>query len=247
MSALSTETWGDGTRVVLVHGSVATGTEEWHAQQPLANEGFQLVVPDRRGYGSSPPADGEDFLRDAEDLAELLDDGAHLVGHSYGGLGVMVAAAHHPDETRSLALLEPPTFTLAQHDPAARELVERDRELWDRNDLPDGEWIVHFLTAVGTDPADLTPELRAELEPMVPVLRRGRPAWDVELPLDELAAVSFPKLVVSGGHHAGWEAICDELAEQIGASRSVVRGAGHEIQFAGGPINETMLELWRTA
>lgn len=106
---------------------------------------------------------------------------------------------------------------------------------------------MHVLAAVGTDPDDLTPEPRAELEPMVPMVRHGRPTWDVALPLDELAAASFPRLVVSGGHHAGWEAMCDELAEQIGASRSVVRGAGHEIQFVGGSINELMLELWRTA
>ena len=44
---------------------------------------------------------------------------------------------------------------------------------------------------------------------------------------------AFPKLVVSGGHSAGFDAICDDLAERIGASRAVVEGAGHEIQFTG--------------
>jgi pimeloyl-ACP methyl ester carboxylesterase len=30
---------------------------------------------------------------DAEDIAEVLGRGAHLVGHSYGGLGCLLAAA----------------------------------------------------------------------------------------------------------------------------------------------------------
>ena len=62
-SDLFVESWGAGTPVVLVHGSLATGVEEWEAQRPLADEGFRLLVLDRRGYGQSPVADGEDFLR----------------------------------------------------------------------------------------------------------------------------------------------------------------------------------------
>lgn len=80
--------------------------------------------------------------------------------------------------------------------------------------------------------------------PLVPVCRRGRPPWEAVLPLAEVAAAAFPKLVVSGGHHAGFDAICDNLAERIGASRLVVAGAGHEVQFAGPPLNEVLLDLW---
>jgi hypothetical protein len=77
---------------------------------------------------------------------------------------------------------------------------------------------------------------------------RGKGAARVhrDLPLEELAAAPFPKLVVSGGHSAGFNAICDDLAERIGASRTRVDGAGHEIQFAGTPINDTLLAHWRT-
>jgi pimeloyl-ACP methyl ester carboxylesterase len=174
---LFVDSWGTGTPVVLVHGSLATGAEEWEAQRPLADQGFRLLVPDRRGYGQSPSAEGEDFLRDGDDIAELMGDGAHLVGHSYGGLGVMFAAA----------------------------------------------------------------------VPLVPVLRRARQMWSADLPLAELEAAQFPKLVVSGGHHTGFEAICDDLADRIGASRTVVAGAGHEIQFTGAPLNDALLSLWRTA
>ena len=67
------DAWGRGAPVVLVHGSLATGGEEWAAQLPLADEGFRLLVPDRRGYGRSPAATGEDFLADAEDIAEVIE------------------------------------------------------------------------------------------------------------------------------------------------------------------------------
>jgi pimeloyl-ACP methyl ester carboxylesterase len=246
MSDLHVNSWGTGEPVVLVHGSLAIGAEEWDAQRPLAGEGFRLLAVDRRGYGRSPTADGEDFLRDAEDVVELMGDGAHLVGHSYGCLGVLCAAAGRPEATRSIALLEPAAFALGQRDPAGRALLEEVRSLWSQ-DLPDEEWVVGFLKAVGSDPAAQPPEFLAAAVPLVPLLRRGRPFWDPELPLDELAAMRCPKLVVSGGHSAGFDAICDDLAETIGASRAVVKGAGHEVQLTGPPINEVLLALWRNA
>ena len=245
MSGLFIETWGAGPLVVLVHGSLATGADEWQAQRSLADHGFQLLVLDRRGYGRSPAAQGEDFLRDAEDIADLMGNGAHLVGHSYGGLGAMFAAARRPDATLSLTLLEPGTFALGQHDPAARALVTELRNVWEE-DLPDAEWVVRFLAAVGSDPDALPPELIAAAVPLVPVLRRGRSPWAPELPLGDLASATFPKLVVSGGHSSGFDAICDDLAERINASRMVIAGAGHEIQFAGPPLNEALLALWRS-
>ena len=243
---LFVDSWGDGTPVVLVHGSLALGAEEWEAQRPLADEGFRLLVPDRRGYGQSPAAEGEDFLRDADDIADLMGDGAHLVGHSYGGLGVLFAAACRPEATLSLTLLEPGASTLGQDDPDGRALIDGIRRDWDL-DLPDGEWVVRFLKAVGSDPDEFPAEFLAAALPLVPVFRRGRPTWDVELPLTEVAAASFPKLVVSGGHSAGFEAICDDMAEGIGASRAVIEGAGHEIQFTGAPLNEALLALWRNS
>jgi pimeloyl-ACP methyl ester carboxylesterase len=243
---LSVEVWGTGTPVVLVHGSLATGPEEWDAQRPLAEEGFQLVVPDRRGYGRSPSADGEDYRRDAEDITYLMGDGAHLVGHSYGGLGVLFAAARRPEATRSLTLLEPGTFDLGQSDPAARRFAEEVQRIW-HLELPDEEWVVAFLRAVGSDPDEFPPDFLDIALPAVPVFRRGRPPWSAGLPLDELAAAPFPKLVVSGGHSLGFEAICDDLAGRIGAERRVVGGAGHEIQFTGEPINEVFRAVWGTA
>ena len=242
---LHVERWGEGERVVLVHGSLAVAAEEWAEQVPLADEGFALVAPDRRGNGSSPAADGEDYLVDGADVAGLMGDGAHVVGHSYGGLGAMFAAARRPEATRSLTLLEPAAFGAGLDQPAVAALVDEVRSLWDA-DTDDAEFVVAFLRAVGSDPDAFPPEFLEAALPLVPVLRNGRRFWEAELPLDELAAATFPKAVVSGGHHPGFEGMCDALADRIGAERLVVPGAGHEIQFTGEAINEVLRRVWRS-
>jgi pimeloyl-ACP methyl ester carboxylesterase len=245
VSDLFVETLGDGAPVILVHGSLATSSDEWQAQRPLAEQGFRLLVVDRRGYANSPAAEGEDFLRDGEDIASLMGDGAHLVGHSYGGLGALVAAARRPKATLSLTLLEPGAFGMGQHHPAARAFTTRIREIW-HQDLPDEAWCVEFLKAVGSDPEMLGPELLAAAMPLVRLVRRGRPIWELDLPFAEMRQAAYPKVVVSGGHSAGIDAICDDLAARIGAERAVVAGAGHEVQFAGAPINDLLLRVWRS-
>jgi pimeloyl-ACP methyl ester carboxylesterase len=244
---LHVETWGsDGTPVVLVHGSLATGAEEWECQRPLAVEGFRLVVFDRRGYGSSAAAPGEDYQVDAADIAELMGDGAHLVGHSYGGLGAMLAAALRPEATLSLTLLEAPAAVPSEIDPGWQALSEQIRDLWGR-DVDDREWVIRFLKTVGSDPDEFPPEMLALAVPLVPVFRGGRPFFDFEPPLAALAAARFPKLVVSGGHSAAFDGMCAALARHIRGDHAIVKGAGHEIQFTGEPINRELLSLWRSS
>jgi pimeloyl-ACP methyl ester carboxylesterase len=243
-SDLHVEYWGNGTPVVLVHGSLATGAQEWQAQRPLADETFRLVVFDRRGYGRSPAAAGEDFIADAADIAALLGDGAHLVGHSYGGLGAMLAAAERPESTLSLTLLEPAVTTCGLEDPAWSGLVDSLRTFWRNRDLADDEWVVEFLVAVGSNPAEFPAEFLTEAATLAPLLRNGRPPFDADLPLEAVREAAFPKLVVSGGHHVGFDAMCRDLADRIGAERATVAGAGHEIQFTGHPLNDLLTKLW---
>jgi hypothetical protein len=123
---------------------------------------------------------------------------------------------------------------LGQSNPSARALVDEVRSLW-TEPLPDEVWVLRFLRTVGTDPDALPSDVAAALVPLTPLVRRGQPPWMTDLPLATLAAATFPKLVVSGGHSAGFDAICDDLAAQIGASREVITGAGHEVQFTGQP------------
>ncbi len=69
-------------RLVLVHGSVGNGPMTWAAQAPLA-ERFELVVVNRPGFPPGPLVESVDFEEHGRWLAERLEPGDHLAGHSY--------------------------------------------------------------------------------------------------------------------------------------------------------------------
>ena len=123
MTDLHVTTWGEGPRAVLVHGSMSFGELAFSEQRPLA-ERWRLELLDRRGYGRSPERDGRvDFAEDARDLAAALDEPAHVLGHSYGGLVCLLAAALRPEQVRSLTVIEPPAFALARGDAAVEKVI----------------------------------------------------------------------------------------------------------------------------
>lgn len=243
---LDVRVWGTGVRAVLVHGSLTSGEEEWEGQRSLANDGYRLVVPDRRGYGQSPTVAGEDFIKDGEDVAELLGEGAHLVGHSYGGLAALVAADSRPEAVLSLTLMEPPAFGLCADHPAVASLVADLRSLWARAGLPDREFLEAFLRLVGEEPQGLPDEMLETLTQRVHLVRQGRLPWEPRkrIQLGRLARSSIPTLIISGDHHAAWNAVCDELTRRLDARAVVIRGAGHEMQTMTGSCNRALLELW---
>jgi pimeloyl-ACP methyl ester carboxylesterase len=228
-------------RLVLVHGSVVGGAGTWRAQQPLA-ERFELLVLERPGFPPNPPVERVDFESDAEWVAELLEPGDHLVGHSYGGVISLLAASRRPDALRSLTVIEPPATRVALDVPAVVEFAEGGERLWEEGPRDDPEAFLRtFLEAVGSSydpPSPLPPEL----EQSARLLMNERGPWEAEIPLAELAAAPFPKLVVSGAHHAAFDAICDCLERELGAERRVFPGYGHTVQRHP-DFNETLADF----
>jgi pimeloyl-ACP methyl ester carboxylesterase len=111
--------WGtEGPVVVMVHGGVQGrrigGDEHFAKQRELVSRGWQLIVPDRPGHGqSAAPGRPDDVVLDADWVANLLGEGAHLVGHSFGGSVALFATAQRPKAIRSLTLIEPALLSLA--------------------------------------------------------------------------------------------------------------------------------------
>jgi pimeloyl-ACP methyl ester carboxylesterase len=237
--------WGAGPSVVLVHGSVAGGEATWAEQRPLA-ERFGLVVVDRPGYGPTAMVARADFEEDAALVAEVLGDGAHLVGHSYGVVVSLLAAARRPNAVRSLTVVEPPAFALARKDPAVEELVAAFQRHWQSGERDPERFLRRFLELIGSDLRLPTP-LPPELERGARVLLVERGPWEAQIPLDELAAAPFPKLVVSGGHHSAFDAVCDVLERELGAERTVIAGTGHSVPRTGAPFNERLEDFLRRA
>jgi pimeloyl-ACP methyl ester carboxylesterase len=218
------------TRIVFVHGSVGNADSTWSEQRSL-EERFECVFLTRGGYPPGPPLDRIDFEEQAAEVAAELREGDHLVGHSYGAVVSLLAAARRP-VLSSLTVTEPPAFDVARGTPAVEDFLALIRPFRETSPSP-REYLAFFLPLVGS---------ALELpDPLPPALEQGGRAALAErgpdeavIPLDELAAAPFPKLVISGGHHPAFDAVCDVLEERLGAERAVLPGAGHSLPRAPG-------------
>jgi pimeloyl-ACP methyl ester carboxylesterase len=219
-------------RVVLIHGSVGNA-EAWAPVRPVLEQRFEVVAPNRGGYPPGPLLERVDFERQAEELAPLLGEGAHLVGHSYGGVISLLVAAEHPERVRSLTVSEPPAFGLARGNPVVDDLIARLSEHFEHGPREPRAFAEGFLAAVGSA-VPLPERLPPQLEQGIRASMAERPPWEAEIPLDELAATDFPKLVISGAHHPAFDAVCDVLETRLGAERAVLPGAGHSLARAPG-------------
>ncbi len=117
MGAIAVIREGEGPEVLLVHGG-ASPAATWGSLRSLATR-WALLLAHWRGYPPSPRATNgrQDFDVDAADLVALLDSRPHVVAHSHGVLGTLIAATRRPMNVRSLTLIEPPLYYLVPTDP----------------------------------------------------------------------------------------------------------------------------------
>lgn len=189
---------GEGRPVVLLHGFPDTGGLWRHQVTALADAGFQVIVPDMRGYGrSDKPAEVEAYAIAllAGDVLAVMGDvavqRAHVVGHDWGAAvawGLAALAGDRVDHFVALSVGHPATFRaggfeqhqkswymlLFQFAGVAEEWLSADGwanfRAWGRH--PDTDAVIAELEANGS----LTPALnyyRANVPPEVWV-RSGR-------------------------------------------------------------------------
>ena len=106
------EVTGEGRPVVLLHGFPDSGRLWRHQVAGLADAGFQVIVPDLRGYGGSGKPTGVDaysFLVLAGDVLAVLDhlgvERAHVVGHDWGSALAWLMGSLVPDRVDHLVTL----------------------------------------------------------------------------------------------------------------------------------------------
>lgn len=102
---------GDGPDLVLIHGLSGDHACWYLRLLPSLAADFRVTLYDLRGHGlSAAPRSGYSSAVMAADLGALLDrlgmTGAHLAGHSFGGLVALQLAHSRPDLVRSLTIAD---------------------------------------------------------------------------------------------------------------------------------------------
>ncbi len=158
-----------------------------------------------------------------------------LIGHSYGGLMALDFALNHPKRIRSLVLLEPPVFGLAEA----------------RNESPDGMKKMQAITKKLTPGAEITEkeveEFRCELLNCDSISIRQHPQWsnwmkqknrlrglsavgEYKVDLTKLNSFKQPVLIVTGSETVEFHRRIDELlASEFPNSKAVIVPGGHAI------------------
>jgi pimeloyl-ACP methyl ester carboxylesterase len=254
------EVTGQGRPVVLLHGFPDSGRLWRHQVPALAEAGFQVIVPDLRGYGRSDKPSAVDAyslpLLAGDVLAILASRGldrAHIVGHDWGAALAWVLASLAPDRVDHLVVLSvgnPVTFrrTQEQREKSWYMLLFQfpgiaERWLSDDNwanfrtwgHHPDVDQVIADLEAVGS----LTPGLnwyRANVPPE---------SWTA--PPIQLPAVTAPTMGIwSTADFALTETQMTDSAENVAASWRYERlkGPGHWMQLdAPDQVNALLLDF----
>jgi pimeloyl-ACP methyl ester carboxylesterase len=126
---------GSGEPVLLVHG-ITTNSFIWREIIPSLETRFDVVAVDLLGCGESDLSLDLDYsiTAQAELLAAFIRElgigPSHVVGHDIGGGIAQILAVQHPDQLRSLTLINPVGYDfwpvqpiIAMRTPILRQLV----------------------------------------------------------------------------------------------------------------------------
>ena len=252
---------GQGRPVVLLHGFPDSGRLWRHQVPALAGAGFQVIVPDLRGYGHSDKPEAVEaysMTRLAGDVTAILADlgigRAPIVGHDWGAGLAWVLASLVPGSVDHLVVLSvgnPVTFrrTVEQCQKswymllfqfpgiAERWLTDDNWANFRRSGHPDADQVIADLKANGS----LTPGLNWYRANVAPESWVGPP---VRLP-----PVQAPTMGIwSTGDGALTEVQMTDSAENVAGPWRYERldGPGHWLQLdAPDQVNALLLDFLR--
>ena len=218
--------------VLFLHGLGSCGAD-WSLQLPPFRVCYDVLTLDLPGHGSSPAMTGHWRIEAmAEKVSGLLADVAaepvHVVGLSLGGTVALALALTHPEQIRSLVLVN--SFARLQIDRAGRGRISRRLFNLMRGDM----LALGKTVAGGVFPHPDQRELREIAARRI--AQNSRQAYLAALfalrrfdVLARLEAVATPTLVISGEADTTVAAAAKlELAEHIpGAVFESIPGSGH--------------------
>lgn len=215
---------GAGQPIVLLHGW-SFDRRMWSAQYPLAKT-YQLVMPDRRGFGqsSAPPC----LRREYADIDRLMPTGQFaIIGFSQGAIVAMDYARRYPDRVAALIVAGAPLHNIIGSDPVGAVPIDEYRKLIDANDLASmrQKWRQHRLT-------DSDGDIGAEIDAMLADYS-GRDLLEddteINLSAEDIKNISMPVLSLTGETDTPWRcAVAKYIGENVQSGKTqILAGAGH--------------------
>lgn len=218
---------GSGPLLIFLHG----WTLDWRIWLPQKTlSGFNLVMPDRRGFGQStaPPclaAECDDVMKIANHFGAA--DFA-LIGLSQGAAVAMDAARRYPAHVKALGLIGAPLLPLVPEPAEAPEIdrfamakLVRAGRLADMMHL----WSRHPLTQVTPAGQKLLDDILADYDGRDQLVDQDTLAFSAQ----DIAALPMPVLAMAGAQDSDWR---QQVARYIGSQAprgrtEIVPEAGH--------------------
>ena len=225
--ALSVASCGDGPPLILLHGWTLDH-RIWRNQLDALGAHYQLIMPDRRGFGqsSAPP----DLAREPSDIDQIAAHFGfqkfHLLGMSQAGVLTMAYALTRPDKVHAMVTLGAPLTGIVP----GEDRIDRDR--W-REMVRDGhisdvraEWLAHpLMQGLQGGSRHLVEDIVADYSGVDLLAFSSLPA----ISSDQLGSLEMPLLALAGAKDTAWRvSVARFIANAAPAgSFGTIADAGH--------------------
>lgn len=222
---------GAGQPLLLVHGTTADHSR-WSPILPHFEQHFTVYAMDRRGRGGSGDSPDYDIMREAADVAALVEaigEPTFILGHSYGAV-CSLEASLLTDRVSRLILYEPPIPTgLPMYPP---EVPGRMQALVDSGDL-EAALELFFKEVVKMPEYELKAyrqlpvwKVRIQLAPTVPREMVFDQTYNFNV--EKFAGFQVPTLLLLGGDSPPLFQRATELLDSALPNSQVVTLAGQQ-------------------
>ena len=253
--------WGQhGPRVILVHGGVqgnlGGGPETFDKQEELNQKGWQVLRVYRPGFDGTPSRGPDNMDTDSVWIADLVGNGANLIGHSWGGAAVLLAAARRPEAVRALVLVEP-AINLPPAEPAAispevkADMARRFRSMASAKTPAEfGRAIAASLNGDGSSPRAKMIAAKMADDAIATetgcAFLRAKMASPAELltAAHKVASVGVPVLTITGGWSPSIDATGETLAKLMHGRHVVVPSSDHYVQHTNPQEFNTVVDAF---
>jgi len=233
-----TQSWGTGAQeALMLHCSLAS-SDAWRGMAAYLGDILAMTGFDFQSHGKSGDWDreGDYHAVCTADAHDLLTRPMHLIGHSFGATVALRLALEHPEMVRSLTLIEPVFFAVADGSKAYAEHMAAFQPFAEAMQRGDHEAAARLFTdewGTGADWDTLPAAMRGYMTARIGLIPTTVPSLyednaGMAAPA-RLEAMACPVLLVEGARSPSIvAAINDALAARLpNVQRLRVKGASH--------------------